>query len=86
MIEMHGQYFADMHSREGSCAESFLCSSIDVVNTCVSNCFTICFFCGLSRLGHTPVHVMIEMHGQYVVDMRSSEGFYAESFLCLSMW
>ena len=23
---------------------------------------------------------MIEMHGRYVVDMRSREGFYAESF------
>ena len=36
-------------------------------------------------LGHTTVHAMIEMHCQYVVDMRSREGFCAESFLCSSI-
>ena len=59
---------------------------VDMVNINITTYDYDLLFCSVGRLGHATVHAMIEMHGQYVVDMRSREGFYAESFLCLSVW
>ena len=59
---------------------------VDMVNICITTYDYDLLFCSVGRLGHATVHAMIEMHGRYVVDMRNREGFYAESFLCLSVW
>ena len=59
---------------------------VDMVNTYITTYNYDLLFCSVGRQGHATVHAMIEMHGRYVVDMRSREGFYAESFLCFYVW
>ena len=58
----------------------------DMVDICTTTYNYDLLFCSVGRLGHATVHAMIGMHGKYAVDIRSREGFYAESFLCLSIW
>ena len=59
---------------------------VDMVDICITTYNYDLLLCSVGRLGHATVHVMIEMHGRYVVDMRSRERFYAKSFLCFYVW
>ena len=59
---------------------------LDTMNTYITTYDYDLLFCSVGRKGHAIVHAMTEMHGRYVVDMRSREGLYVESFLCLSIW
>ena len=59
---------------------------VDMVNICITTYNYDLLFCSVGCLGHATVNATIKVHTKYVVDMRSREEFYAESFLCSSIW
>ena len=84
-LKVHTKYVVDMRSRDGFYAESFF-MCVDMVKHVRVIVLRFAFLLRIGRQGCATVHAMIEMHGRYVVDMRSRGGFYAESFLCFYAW